>query len=157
MKKTLCFICPDCHLEQFITNKYGENIFFATALGAVFNFDDINFSKSLNDLIVRESITEIFIINDTSCRFINDVLNKGEGFGSCSEYALNKLLICNNSIAANNETIIFKKKALAELNIKRQINEIRKDKIFLPQNIENKINIKGIVFTKAENIAIELN
>ncbi len=157
MKKNLFFICPDGHLEHFIREKFGDSVFFATALGAVFNFNDINYSKSLSDFITRESITDIFIVNDTSCRFINNVLEKDISFMTFSEHAMSKLLINNDSIIINIKSLINKKKALAELNVKRQIEEIMNDKLLLQRIIQDKISIKGIISTKAENKWIELN
>ncbi len=157
MKKNLFFICPDCHLEHFIKEMYGDNVFFATALGAVFNFNDINYSKSLSDFMFRESITDIFIVNDTCCRFITNILENEESFESFSEDTLSKLLISNYSIETDSKSVINKKKALAQLNVKRQIAEIMNDKLLLQQIIRAKIVIKGIISTKAEKKWIELN
>ena len=157
MKKNLFFICPDGHLEHFIREKYGDNVFFVTALGAVFNFNDIDYSKSLSDFIIRESITDIFIVNDTSCRFIKNVLENEKSFETFSEHTLSKLLISNYSIVTDNTSVTNKKKALAELNVKRQIEELMNDTLLLQQIIHDKISIQGIITTKAENKWIEIN
>lgn len=157
MKKNLFFICPDGHLEHFIKEKYGDNVFFTTALGAVFNFNDVNYSKSLTDFMISECITDIFIVNDTSCRFINNTLENEKSFETFSEDILSKLLIRNHSIVTNNKSVINKRITFAELNVKRQIAEIVNDKLLLQQILRAKIVIKGIVSTKAEKKWIELN
>lgn len=156
MKKNLFFICPDCHLEHFIKEKYDDNVFFVTALGTVFNFDDINYSKSLSDFIIRESITDIFIVNDTSCRFINNVLEKEKSFETFSEEVLQNVLNNNFAIIMDNKFLVAKTQVLAEFNSRRQINEITTNEMFSQQSIQGKISIKGIVSTKAENKWIEL-
>ena len=157
MNDKLFFICPFSQLEHFIREKYGDDVFFITALGAVFQFEDANYVKVIRDFINRENITDIFIVNDTSCRFIKSVLEKEKGFGTFSEEVMLNLLIDNYSVIMHNKSLIEQQKSLAELNVTQQAKEIMKSELFQQQIIQNKISIKGFIITKAENKLIELN
>ena len=157
MNNKLFFICPFSQLEHFIREKYGDDVFFITALGAVFQFEDANYVEVIRDFINRENITDIFIVNDTSCRFIKSVIEKEKGFGTFSEEVMLNLLIDNYSVVMYNKSLIEQQKSLAELNVKQQAKEIMKSELFQQQIIQNKISIKGLITTKAENKLIELN
>lgn len=157
MKNKLFFICPFSQLEDFIREKYGDDVFFITALGAVFQFKDVNYTEVMRDFINRESITEIIIVNDTSCRFIKSVLEKEKGFGTFSEKVMINLLIDNYSVVMHNKPLIEQVQTLAELNIKRQVKEILSNELFLQTIIQENIRIKGLVTTKSEHKLIEFN
>ena len=157
MNNKLFFICPFSQLEHFIREKYGDDVFFITALGAVFQFEDVNYVEVIRDFINRENITDIFIVNDTSCRFIKRVLEKEKGFGTFSEEAMINLLIDNYSVVMQTQSLIEQKKTLAELNIRRQVSEILSNELFLQTIIQENVRIKGHITTKAENKLIELN
>ncbi len=157
MSNKLFFICPFSQLEHFIREKYGDDVFFITALGAVFQFEDVNYTEVMRDFINRENITDIFIVNDTSCRFIKSVLEKEKGFGTFSEEAMINLLIDNYSVVMQTQSLNEQKKKLAELNIRRQVKEILSNEMFLQTIIQENVRIKGLITTKAENKLIELN
>jgi carbonic anhydrase len=91
----LFFSCPDCYIEHKIRSKFGGNIFFLTALGAVFNSTDSIVIESIHLLIEQEKITEIYIVNDTSCRFVESVIKVEKGYNTSSEMKYRKLLSCN--------------------------------------------------------------
>ncbi len=157
MHNTLFFICSFSQLEHFIREKYGDDVFFITALGDVFEFEDANYAEVIRDFIKRENITDIFVVNDTSCRFIKRVLEKEKGFETFSEEVMINLLIDNYSVVMQTNSLIEQKKTLAELNIMRQVKEILSNELFLQPIIQNKISIKGLITTKAEDKLIELN
>ena len=157
MSNKLFFICPFSQLEHFIRGKYGDDVFFITALGAVFQFEDVNYTEVMRDFIIRENITDIIIVNDTSCRFIKSVLEKEKGFGTFSEEVMINLLIDNYSVVMQTQSLIEQKKKLAELNIRRQVKEILSNELFLQTIIQENVRIKGLITTKAENKLIELN
>lgn len=157
MNNKLFLICPFSQLEHFIRERYGDDVFFITALGDVFEFEDANYAEVIRDFIKRENITDIFVVNDTSCRFIKRVLEKEKGFETFSEEVMINLLIDNYSVVMQTNSLIEQKKTLAELNIMRQVKEILSNELFLQQIVQNKISIKGLITAKAENKLIELN
>ncbi len=157
MSNKLFLVCPFSCMENFIRQKYGEDVFFLTAMAAAFQYSEEEYVAAIKDFITRENITEILIVNDTSCRFINSVLKKEKGFGTPVEKIIQEILIDNFPTIMQNQSLIEQQKQLASLNIKQQAKEIMKPELFLQQIIQNKICIRGVVTAKAENILIEQN
>jgi len=155
MNKKLFLVCPDCHLENYIEINYGIDVLFLTALGAVFNFNEINYTEAVMDLIPREGISDIFVVNDTSCRFIKSILERENGFGTACETVIQNILIDNYSAVMHGKSLPEKKKHLAELNVKRQVKEILTNELFLQRIIQNNVCIKGLVLTKEDQIINE--
>ena len=74
MKRKLFFICPYSFLEPFLIRNFGEDTYFITALGIVFNLKEGGNADMLLEFIIRQNIDEIYLVNDVSCFFINKVL-----------------------------------------------------------------------------------
>lgn len=73
----LFIICPECCIESAIRSNFQGNIFFFTTLGALFQSTDSSLIQSVKTLISQEDITEIYILHDTSCAFLeSEVLGK---------------------------------------------------------------------------------
>jgi carbonic anhydrase len=156
MTNKLFLICPTFQLEPFLKEKYGDNSFFLTALGAVFNLNEITYLESVADFLKREAIQEIFIVHDTSCPFLRSVLEKGKGFGTSAERVLIDLLVEHYALVMGKETLTDKKKTLAELNIRRQADEILSNELLVQQIIDADLSIKGLITSKEENVAVEV-
>ena len=157
MKNKLFLICPDSQIEPFIKEQYGQGVLFLTALGAVFNFQEINYVEAIRDLLQRESIEEIYIINDTSCRFIKSILEQEKGFGTKAEQVILDLLIDNYSNIMAGASLTEKKKKLAGFNIQRQALEIVSNELLLPCMAQSQISLKGLITTKAKGQLKEVN
>ncbi len=161
MNKKLFLVCPNCQLEHFIKDRFGEDVFFLTALGAVFDFHEVAYAEAIADFIEREAVTEIFIVNDTSCCLLESVLEKREGLGTAAEQVLLHLLIENNSTVMAENTLLEKKKRLAELNVRRQFFEILSNGLLLIAIVRAKVRLKGLLTTKRagkiKEIGVELN
>ena len=95
MRNKLFLICPFSCLENILQAKYGNDIYFLTSLGAIFQFDEIEYVSELKSFIIREQIKEIYIVNETSCKFINGVINKNKQYGLKSEKLIEKLYLEN--------------------------------------------------------------
>lgn len=157
MKNKLFLICPAAGLEPFIREKYGKDVLFLTALGGVFDFTKIDYLEAIAGFINREAITEIFVVNDTSCPFMESVLEKKEGYGTEAEQAFLHLLIDNYSHIMQKPTKTDKKKSLARLNVQQQALEILMNELFLQQIAGAEIALKGLVTSKKENKLMEVN
>jgi len=155
MNKKLFLVCPECNLEYFIRKKYGDDVYFLTALGAVFNFSEVKYTESVMDFITKESITDIFLVNDTSCRFIKSILEREDGFDTFCENIIRDILIDNFSAIMHGKSLIEKKKHLAELNVKQQIKEIMTNELILQRIIQQNVRITGLVLTIDEQVVRE--
>jgi carbonic anhydrase len=157
MKNKLFLVCPDCHVENTIKRNFEGNLYFATALGAVFTPIKFGYAESLNGLINREEILEIYVVNDIYCRFINNVLDNEKGFNTKEENALRKLFIGNIEEIMQHDDRQLKSIELAKINILQQVNELRRTE-FIGQKYESGyIQIKGLLFDRKKLTFEELN
>lgn len=145
MKHKLFLTCPICQLESFLNDKFGANSLYISALGAVFDFSDINFPKRLAEFIEREQVEEVYIVNDSSCLFIHNVLSKKKHFfDTAAESVLLYTLIDNYKAIRACKTTEDKKKMMAEMNVRKQVE-------ILSDNLSNSIVVKGLIALKKEN------
>ncbi len=156
MRPKLFLVCPFSGIENFIRNRYGEDVFFLTSMGAVFQFQEKEYLQIVKEFIDRENIAEIFIVSDTSCRFINNALKHRLGYDSYSETVIQTLLKRNYTDVMKKESMAEQQIKLARLIINHQANEIMKHNLFEHQIIENKILIKGLITIKEINHVVEL-
>ena len=156
MHNKLFLVCPFSCMENFIRTNYGADVFFITAMATVSQFHEIEYTEVIKNVIACENINQIFIVNDTSCRFINRVLNGEKTFGTAAEKNIQNIFINNYSFIMHQSSEIDKAKALAELNIKHQAFSMMENELFKPQITRKKIHIKGLITTKSENKIVEL-
>ena len=145
MNNKLFLVCPFSCMENFIRQKYGDDVFFITGIAAGLQLNEEGYAAVIKDFISRENITEVFIVNDTSCRFINNVLNNENSFGTHSEAVIQNLFDENFYSLLKGKTLNEQQVILAELNIKRQAKEMMKPDLFLNQITKGKICIKGLI------------
>jgi carbonic anhydrase len=156
-KSKLFLICPDCHIEQIIRTNFHGNLFFLTALGSVFDTFSYNYTGCINNFLKSENIREIIVVNDSSCRFIQSVLNNKKGNETNAEEVLQVLfLTCQIELLAEKK-LNRRSFKLAELNIKQQVQTLKED-IFIENVLEKKeIKLKGMIYERDKNIFSEIN
>ncbi|MGV3540261.1 MAG: hypothetical protein ACO1OQ_10645 [Rufibacter sp.] len=76
MSNTLFLVCPDCHLEPILQEKFGPNTTFLTALAGAFHWEAPVYAHALAHLLDMENIQEVVWAQDTSCRFLGYVLDQ---------------------------------------------------------------------------------
>ncbi len=159
ISRKLFLVCPFSSMEHFIRHNFGDEIIFMTAMATESQFHEIEYSEAIREIIVCENIEEMFVVNDTSCRFINGVLRGDKFCGTAAEKSIQNILIDNYSFVMQHQTLSDKVKALAALNIKQQAFEICANELFKPLIIQRGIEIKGLITTKSENkiLAISLH
>lgn len=152
----LFLICPFSNLEHFIRRIHGIDVYFMTSMATSFNFDR-EYIKMIADFLDRKMITHIYVVNDTSCRFMNGMFENKMSSGSEAEKNLEALFMDNHKIIMKQSTISEKVKLLSEINIQKQISNIREQDILLSIIDKNNICIKGLITNKAAKTYIELN
>lgn len=148
MEKTkLYLICPDCHIEQSIRQKYGSNSYFLTALGAVFDVSEFEYIEEVNRLINNKTISEIVIVNDIHCTFICNTIEKDKNHGTRAEEVLENLIV-NNSFR-------FRKIGLIEqtrLNIYRQGYDLLNVAFIGNKIVDRVIGLSGLIYNRKNSI-----
>ena len=148
MRNKLFLICPFSCLENILQAKYGNDIYFLTSLGAIFQFDEIEYVSELKSFIIREQIKEIYIVNETSCKFINGVINKNKQYGLKSEKLIEKLYLENYFLDFKNQPKLVQQNKLAELNILNQANSLMNSSLLKSFLVEFDIVINGLITNK---------
>ena len=143
-------------MENFIREKYGDNVFFMTAMAAILNFNSEEIS-AIKLFIEREKVQEIIISSDTSCLIINSVLKNKNEFGSHAETLIKNIVLENKDALAKANSEVEKQKIIANALVKNEAQEICTPNFFLSEISANKIIVKGIITTKSNNEIIELN
>ncbi|AEE54331.1 hypothetical protein [Haliscomenobacter hydrossis] len=144
----LFLVCPFSRLEPFIRENYGDNVYFLTALGTHFQADDAGYVKKVVDFILREGIRELYVVNDTSCRFINKTLKREPGFGTKAEYLLKQIYLENYLKVRQNNDLREQQVKLAALNVYRQMHVLLHHKVLSRLCLKHNITIHGVVTSK---------
>lgn len=152
MANQLFIVCPFSCMEPFLQNKYGKDIFFLTFTGAVIQFQEFEYLLEVRDFIIREKIKTIYIVNDTSCRFINGVVNRHKIVGFQPENVIQELYINHYHTDFKNQPFYKQRNRLAELNVKNQIREILVSTLLGSCISDFDIEIKGLITSKEENL-----
>jgi carbonic anhydrase len=157
MDNQLFVVCPFSRLEPFLQNKYGKNSFFLTYSGAVLQYQDVDYLLDVKDFIFREKIKTIFIVNDTSCRFLNGIVKQKKKLGFESEKIIEELYIDNYFSDFKEQTIDDQLFKLSELNIRNQINGIVNSTLLGSHIADLDIKVKGLITSKENKFYKEIN
>lgn len=149
-KEKLFLVCPDCHIENAIRQKFGSKANFLTALGTVFYISGFEYAEEVNQFINNKTISEIIIVNDIQCTFISNIVQKDKNHETRAEKVLERLLEYNSadfkSLGLNEQ-----KRLLAKLNIYRQASELL-DVAFIGNKItDGMIDISGLIYNREDS------
>jgi len=149
MQKRLFFVCPDCFLEGKIRRHFDGESYFLTALGGVFQPASFEYAEKVNELLSRNEIREICIVNDNHCTFTQNVVNGKKS--SCSvraEEVLQQVYRGNPRTFSQAQDKKEEQTRLAQLNIIRQALQLR-DTAYIGERIETEgVQLKGFVYDR---------
>jgi carbonic anhydrase len=112
---------------------------------------------AIRDFIIRESVQEIYLVHDTGCRFINNIITKHKLYGLPSEEIIQNIYVEHYLSDFENKELSVQQFKLAELSIKYQAEEITKSDVLGIQIIEDAILLKGLITSKKKNLFKEIN
>ncbi len=156
MKNSLFLVCPFSNLEQFLRQQYGQEVFFLTAMAGQSQFHELPYAEAVIDLIEREQLSELYLVNDTACRFMNGLLDEAPTHGSMAEGKLEQLLVENYCEIKSQPTRTAQLKKMAAFNLQAQLHEITSNSFLQTWLTQNRLEIKGLITSKAENEVIEI-
>jgi len=152
-KEKLYLICPDCHIEKIIRQKFGNDVYFLTALGSVFDISEFEYAEEVNRFINNEIILEIVIVNDIHCTFICNTVQRDKNYNTQAEKELTKLQE-NNKPKFELLDLDKRKELLAELNIYRQAYELL-EVAFIGNKIKDGLlKLSGLIYNR-ENLTFK--
>lgn len=143
-KEKLYLTCPECYIENTLINEFGQDAYFLTALGTVFDLSEDNYTGTLNHFLTSDVVSEITIVNDKNCVFIKNTVCKEQNYTTTAERTLRKLYE-NNSERFSALDTHKQKTLLAELNIYRQAYELS-DLDFIYTKMNQKVlHLNGLI------------
>ena len=141
----LFLVCPFCQMERFISRHFGD-VLFLTAPASVFYFDDANFLKAVKKTIQREKITDIYLVGELSCRFIQYTMQNGSPTGLRCESEIQELF-------SKTDTAF----SLTEKLLKKQLYEMSCQSIFGKEIEEGQVRIHALLTSRHNNFIIPIN
>lgn len=151
MKNRLFIVCPFSNLELFLNKKYGENIYFISSPGAVSLFREHEYLMAIKGFIEDYDINSIYIVNDTSCQFINKVIKRDANISYNWEQVMEEIYIANKLEHFSDFTSAEHQHSLASLNINNIAKELLTSEVFKDLVALKKIVIRGLVTSKEKN------
>lgn len=148
----LFIVCPFSCLESRLTHQYGLDKYFLTYSGAIVQYHDYHYISEVREFITREGIRSITVVNDTSCRFINNIIKRAQCEGFPAEKHLEELYVENYIADFKGRNLEQQQLKLAELNVIKQIENLADSTILGSYIAENGIIIKGLVTSKNNNL-----
>jgi hypothetical protein len=148
MPNQLFIICPFSCIEPVLQKEFGESIFFLTSPMASIETCDVMFLNALKCILETEEITEIKIVNSTSCRFINSVIKGTQKEDFRALEILEDLYHKNRNsdfVGLRQEEQAYK---LAELNISFHTLEILQSYILGSYILLKDIEIGGLIVSE---------
>jgi hypothetical protein len=140
----LFIVCPFSNVEGFLRYKFGPQSLFATAMAGIPATGDAAWLESLTGTMLREGVTELYLVQDLRCRFAQAVLEQDGGFGTHCEAELQNVVDnCRDAITAASN---WSDRAMC---FAREILAVQTEKLTaLPIIQQNGILVRGIITDK---------
>ncbi len=148
----LFIICPFCQIEYFLRAKFGEDILFVTVPGGVLNVHTQEI-LGMREFIKREQITDVYLVNNISCNFIEEAIAGDKEFGLHCEKQFREL---SKKLSGDFENLSLKekKKLLAKSNVLTQLECLKSRSLFKDETSQININVHGIITDKNNEFQI---
>lgn len=146
--KKLFVVCPFSQIEGFLRYKFGQESMFATAMAGNPQVEDALWLNSLVDTIRREGVTELCLVQDLQCRFLQVVMSGEAGFGTLCEEQLRQILDNNREKISAESCWADQLFAFASLKIANQANQIASLPLMEQLIRETGLSVQGMVTDK---------
>lgn len=156
MANQLFIVCPFSCVENFLRDKFENTNYFISCSGAVLQYQELASSVAIRDFIFNANIKTIYIVNDTSCRFINSIIKRDKLSGVYSELSIQALYIEHYLTDFKDQSLFAQQRKLAELNIKKQAIKMVNSSLIGSCIADFDIAIKGLITSKENNLYQEI-
>jgi hypothetical protein len=157
MQNKLFIVCPFSFMDGFIQEKYGKEVFFLSAPAGILHLKDYNYTLALREFLCNEKVQSIYLVNDVSCRFINNMIKHGRIFGLHSERVIEEIYIDHYFSHLKGSSLFKQQMKLAELNLQKQATELAASLVLGNYISDNGVAIKGLVTSKENNLIETIN
>lgn len=147
MSNILFIVCPFSCVENKLKRKYGSNAFFISCPGTIIPYNDHHFIEVLKEEIIRNNISAVYFVYDTSSRIIDSIVLNKKLFGLDAEYLVESIYkrAFNKSLKGRSNQ--YQQFRLAELVAQNQKNEFLTNNVFTDLIIDEKIVVNTLVIS----------
>ena len=155
--RTLYIVCPFSCMESFIAERIGGGGYFLSVAAAVPDLEDAFTVESISDLVEREGIGAVCVVNDASCRFIDAVVSGSEV--PIAKVGENLIECFETSGLSGAQALSYAEKRLrlAEFNVMRQVQRMRDNERLSRLLSRRCVRIKGLATSRAHGLLLDLN
>ena len=143
-------------MESKIIKHFGEDCYFLTSLGSIFNYDEYGFMEEVNGLVKSKEIEHIYIVNSTHCTFVRNTIHGVLNYPTDAEKELSELMLkywdeIDSTASSDTKSILLINKSMASEETKIS------QSAFVGDKITNKhIGISGLIYHKNEDAFAEI-
>lgn len=142
---SLFIVCPFCQIDNLIKTNYGSDVFLMSAPAGVVHLDDEQ-ATELKSFIIRQSVQNIYLVNDIGCNFLVDTILQKSQFGLHCESVLKEL---SQQITVDSSMSMDQKcEVLARNNMSKQILSLKNNDILNLQDVFLGIKVETLVTDK---------
>ena len=150
---SLFLICPECFSEQELISEFGEDSYFLTSLGAIFDQDSNTYTANIQYLLSTLPIKEVCILQCIDCNFINQNFNAGHekiGLPTEKSFASDYRDIVQKPVVSISP--FDRKLEMSEMNLSRQMAFVRQVINDLNNTTVNHI-LEGVIYGEGKTLS----
>jgi len=151
MSNKLFLVCPFSSVEPFIKSKYGNEAFFLTAPAGYFRFQEQEYLHEIKNFIAQARPEHIYIVNDASCRFLNQIVSNPEQFEAPVCKPIQEVLHRNFHKIMKAPTPKKRVEKLAKFSITQQAINLMQPHVLGKEIMEYGIQIKGLITNRLKD------
>lgn len=135
-------------------NEFGENSYFLTSLGAIFDQNSDTYTANIQYLLSTLPIKKVCIFQSTDCNFINQNFNAWQeriGLPTEKSFASDYRSIVKKPVVSI--SLFDRKLELAEINLSRQMmfaSQVVNDS---KDSITKKHTLTGVIYGEGKNLS----
>ncbi len=142
-------VCPECHIEQPIRAQYGHDSLFLTKLGGFVDLDEFMHAEEVNELITKEKVESLYLVNDPNCTFIQSALNGGKGYNTKAEQTFRSLIEEYKAHLPADLPTSQKARKLAKWNVHRQTQQLLSAAFIGNKIRDGFIRVYGMIYDRS--------
>jgi hypothetical protein len=153
MQRNLYLVCPIGFSESYIQRKFGMHHYFLTALGSVFQFQEVRFIEAVADFLRKGQVEEINLVHNLDCPLKKKIIGHSQELDSRAEKQLFDLYIDHYDRINRCESEREKVRELALLHMERFIPTLAGHPLLARVIAEEGIRMNGMLIdTQAQKI-----
>lgn len=152
MHHNLFLVCPFSSVEPFIQKHYGTDVFFLTAPASHFKFEEEAYLQEVRHFIAENRPRNIFIVYDTSCRFLRGIISGQEYPEVAACKPIREIFQHNHRAIMRLPQLEAKVEKLAEYCLIQQTIHLIQPHVLGEEIMKHGIQIRGLITNRLKDV-----